>query len=283
MLRLLPDVGERRDLRLSEERVREAARTVHEDGFVIMEGVIAPEHLDALREKMDADLQTLLTAKTLPVNFNRGHLQQDPPPFAPYVFRDVVANPFAVQVAREVFGGGFANTFYSGNTNLPGTEAQPVHADSGQLWKGMTVGHPPAQLVVNVVVEDVTERNGSVELWPGTHLIPEVGRGDDIKVDPITLEARRRAAPPVRGNLAKGDMLLRDIRLWHGGTPNRSDRPRQMIALIYTIGWMDRGRPLRFNKGCEAAFEDCGFDPNVEFTDEPIDYVFRNHPYDYAG
>ena len=22
-------------------------------------------------------------------------------------------------------------------------------------------------------------------------------------------------------------------------------------------------------------------DPNVEFTDEPIDYIFRNHPYDY--
>jgi hypothetical protein len=63
--------------------------------------------------------------------------------------------------------------------------------------------------------------------------------------------------------------------------PNPSDHPRQMIAMIHNIHWFRQGRPLQLNKGCEGVFDDCGFDPNVEFTDEPIDYIFRNHPYDY--
>lgn len=273
--------AERERERLSDRNLDIAVRAIRDDGFVILEDVIAHEHLDILREKMSADLETLLTAKVLPNNFVKNHLQQDPPPFAPYVFRDIVANPYVVQVSAAALGEGFFNSFYSGNTNLPGSTEQPVHADAGHLWKGLTVAHPAAQLVVNFVPDDVTERNGSVELWAGTHLDTTVARGDDIKVPLDVLDARRRERPPVRGNARKGAILIRDIRLWHRGTANRSDRPRQMIALIHNIDWLHRNKPLRFGIGCEAAFENCGFDPNVVFTDEPIDYIFRNHPYDY--
>jgi len=272
---------ERRSEQLTAEHLAAAVRALRQDGYVILEDVIAHEHLDVLRAKMDEDLKTLLTAKRLPHNFVRNHLQQDPPPLAPYVFRDVVANPWVVQVSRAVLGEGFFNSFYSGNTNLPGSTEQPVHADIGQLWRGLSVGHPAAHLVVNVVLEDVTEQNGSIELWPGTHLDTTIAWGDDIKVPPEALEARRRVCPPVRGNLRKGAVLLRDMRLWHRGMPNYSDRPRPMIAMIHNVAWLERHPPLRFGKGCEAAFENCGFDPNVVFTDEPIDYIFRNHPYDY--
>ena len=76
--------------------------------------------------------------------------------------------------------------------------------------------------------------------------------------------------------MCKGSVLIRDIRLWHRGVPNRSNRPRHMIAMIHNIRWLRRGNPLPFNKGCEAAFNNSDLDHNVEFTDEPIDYLSLN-------
>jgi hypothetical protein len=34
-----------------------------------------------------------------------------------------------------------------------------------------------------------------------------------------------------------GSMLLRDLRVWHRGTPNRSVRSRPNLALVYTRPW----------------------------------------------
>ena len=267
---------------MSQADLNKAVEAIRYDGFIILEDTVSHEHLDILHEKMDADLETLMTAPDLPVNFTDGHLQQDPPPFAPYVFEDIVANPFVAQVTKAVLGNGVFNSYYSGNTNCPGSKMQPVHIDGGQLWRGLKLAHPAARLVVNIVLEDVTEENGSIELWPGSHLDTTVSVDDStIKVPLQTVEERWLIAVPERGNMKKGSVLIRDIRLWHRGMPNYSDRPRQMLAMIHNIGWYQRGNPLAFNKGCEAVFEGCGFDPNVRFTDEPIDYIFRNRSYDY--
>ena len=122
---------------------------------------------------------------------------------------------------------------------------------------------------MNICPADASEENGSVELWPGSHMVVGVDGG----VDTVTEEARRKIAPPVRGNMKKGSVLIRDARLWHRGVPNPSDRPRHIIAMVYNIRWLRRGKPLLFGKGCEAAFISGDLDPNVEFTDEPIDYL----------
>ena len=144
------------------------------------------------------------------------------------------------------------------------------------------MAHPAVSLVINIAPMDVTEHNGSIELWPGSHLDTNVALDDaTIKVDEQIVEARREIAPPVRGNTKKGSVLIRDMRLWHRGMPNSSDRPRQMIAMVHNIHWFRRKRRVQFKTGCEAAFENSQIDPNVEFTDEPIDYIFRNRPYDY--
>jgi hypothetical protein len=267
---------------MSETHLNQAVHAIREDGYVILSDVISHAHLDLLREKMDEDLRTLMTASVLPVNFVKQHLQQDPPPFAPYVFRDVVANPWVIQVTRKVLGEGLFNSCYTGNTNCPGSGTQPVHVDLGQLWSGLKMAHPAVSLVINIAPMDVTEHNGSIELWPGSHLDTNVALDDaTIKVDERIVKARRELAPPVRGNTKKGSVLIRDMRLWHRGMPNSSDCPRQMIAMVHNIHWFRRKRRVQFKTGCEAAFENSQIDPNVEFTDEPIDYIFRNRPYDY--
>ena len=73
-----------------------------------------------------------------------GHLMLGPPPFAPFVFDDIVANPFAIQVSQAILGDSFFNGFYCGNTNCPGNQTQPLHRDTGHLWPDLEVAHPAA-------------------------------------------------------------------------------------------------------------------------------------------
>lgn len=122
---------------------------------------------------MEADSQILLSAhKWGGAGEIPGHLQQGHH-FAPTFFADIVADPFATQVTKAILGEGVYNRFYNGNANCPGSGTQPLHPDTPHLWPTSTMPHPPASLVVNVSLVDVSEANGATELWPGTHLIAE--------------------------------------------------------------------------------------------------------------
>ena len=263
--------------KLTEAHMAEALKAIRVDGYVVLENVVSHEHLDILRERMDADSQILINAeKWGGAGRLVGHLQQGPPPYAPYMFRDVVANPYVVQVTKELLGAGLYNNFYNGNTNCPGSITQPLHRDGSHLWPDHDVAHPTAEVVVNISPLDTTEENGSVELWPGSHLDVS-GR----RIEEEEEEARRKIAPPIRGNAKKGSALIRDIRLWHRGVPNPSDKPRHMIAMIYRASWLKSDRRLKYKIGCEAAFENSDLDHNAEFLDfakekiDDYDYLFN--------
>lgn len=271
-MEISPSPAERREERLTQAHLGQAVQTILEDGFVILRDVVDHDHLDALLPRMTADSERLIAAEKwggagrLP-----GHLQQGPPPIAPYVFKDIVANPFAIQVTHSILGDGMYNRFYNGNTNCPNSPMQPLHADAG-LWPGVDVPHPPTTLIVNVSLVDVTEENGSTQLWPGTHLLPTLS---DRRVDEET-EARRKAAvPPVRANTRKGSLVIRDARLWHRGMPNLTNTIRHMIALIHNIHWLASPAEMWFDSRCRAEFpDDDRIDFNARFTEKPIEYLF---------
>ena len=263
--------------KLTAAHMAEALKAIRVDGYVVLENVVSHEHLDILRERMDADSQILINAeKWGGAGRLVGHLQQGPPPYAPYIFRDIVANPYVVQVTKELLGPGLYNNFYNGNTNCPGSTTQPLHRDGAHLWDDQEIAHPTTEVVVNISPQDTAEENGSVELWPGSHL--QVGNGG---VDEEQEEARRKICPPIRGNAKKGSALIRDMRLWHRGVPNPSDKPRHMIALIYRVSWLKSNRRLKYKIGCEAAFENSDLDHNAEFLDfakekiDEYDYLFN--------
>ena len=263
--------------KLTDVHVDQAVQAIHVYGYVVLEDIINHEHLDILRERMDADSQILIKAeKWGGAGGLKGHLQQGPPPFAPYIFRDIVANPYVIQVTKALLGPGLYNNFYNGNTNCPGSTRQPLHRDGDHLWADQKMAHPAAQVVVNISPQDTSEENGSVELWPGSHLDVS-GRRIDAEYE----EQRLIIAPPVRGNAKKGSALIRDIRLWHRGVPNLSDEPRHMIAMIHRVSWLKSNRKLKYHTGCEAAFENSDLDPNAEFIDfaakkiDDYDYLFN--------
>lgn len=250
-------------------KVAQAVNAIRTDGYVILDNLISHAHLDLLREKMTEDSHTLINAeKWGGAGRVKGHLQQGPPPMAPYIFRDIVSNPFVIQVTREVLGEGLFNSFYNGNCNCPGSGTQPLHPDQPHLWPDMEVAHPASSLVVNICLVKTTEENGAVELWPGSHL----------NTKPLTdenMEEQRGLRPPIRGETEKGSVLIRDMRVWHRGVPNHTNEIRHMIAMVHNISWRVRNQTLRYGSGCEAMFDSAELDHNATFTNEPIDYLFR--------
>ena len=268
---ITPSQRERKAGKLFKRNLSKALEAIRTDGYVVIENIVDTEHLNILRVRMDEDSAVLTKAeKWGGAGHLIGHLQQGPPLCAPFVFQDVVANPIVIQVNTELLGEGIFNKFYNGNTNCPGSISQPMHRDGPALWPGQVTPHPTAQVVVNIPPQEVTEENGAIELWPGSHL-------NTISKYPINegmQEEQRKINPPIRGCTNLGSVLIRDIRLWHRGVPNLSDNPRHMIAQIHTIHWYRRGESLLFQTGCEDAFpENCGLDHNATFTEKSLDHL----------
>ncbi len=264
----------------SPEHLAQATTALKQDGIVILKNVVDLAHLDILQERMFADLETILHRKDAPFQFNTGNVQQDPPPFPPYLFRDILVNPFVVAVTKSILGSGLQNTFYSGNTALPGGMRQPVHSDTHHLWPNLDVAHPAHMLVVNIPIVAMDVRNGSTEVWPGTHLDTTMGaQMGSIQVPEDALERRRAISPPLQPTVQRGSVVIRDMRLWHAGMPNHTDQPRPMLAMIHQVRWLPTGK-LTFAKGSEAFLADSDLITPAEFVDGAIDYLHNHASYD---
>ena len=165
------------------------------------------------------------------------------------------------------------NSFYSGNTALPSESRQPVHADIGHLWQNQEHAHPAYALVVNVPVVDMGPENGSTEVWPGTHLDQGVSIQDGfIEISEEKLANRRAISPPVQPIVRAGSMVIRDIRMWHAGMPNRTQTPRPMIAMIHYVSWWPSS-PLKLHKSAEELLKHPLLRQHAEYIEGDIDHI----------
>jgi len=127
--------------------------------------------------------------------------------------------------------------FISGNTALPPTAdappaSQPIHNDAD-------FDHPkiPFAFVINVPLVSMEPTNGSTEVWLGTHANTTIADQEGVHGERASgmikkelLEKRRLVREPCQPVIKKGSVIVRDLRLWHGGKPNLSDEPRVMLA-----------------------------------------------------
>ncbi|MES1147311.1 MAG: phytanoyl-CoA dioxygenase family protein, partial [bacterium] len=284
MVTITPSPAELAAGRLSDANVAKAREAILRDGCVALQDVVSQESLDVLHEVMIRDLDLFLNSPNKPFNWVKGNVQQGPPPVDPYLFRDVLVNDFVIQATKSVLGPGLHNIMYGGNTAMPSESRQPAHADIGQLWPNQEVAHYPAMLVVNIPTVDVSAANGSTEIWLGTHLDTSVAMQDgDIVVAPDVLEARRAISPPLQPDIKRGTAVIRDVRMWHAGMPNRTENPRPMIAMIHAVSWWEKGS-LPFPKGSEAVFEHPDLVTDTVFVEpDSLDYVKLHGGYAYEG
>lgn len=234
--------------------------SLREHGAAVVLDAVDPGTCDRLAAAMLAELDAAAaTPAALEVP---GHVQHNPPPRAEHLHADVIANPSATAIARALLGPGFHLTLYTGNTMLGHTtQAQPVHWDEPQLWPASAgaLAPPAHSLTVNMPLVDVTEANGALELWPGTHLDLRSGdRGKEgLRVPDGWLEGRRAEVAPARVPVPKGALLLRDGRVWHRGTTNTTPDPRPVVAVVYAAWWF-RPLPIDFYSDAQPVLEAAG-------------------------
>jgi ectoine hydroxylase-related dioxygenase (phytanoyl-CoA dioxygenase family) len=225
------------------ETLQLAVNLIQVNGYVIFEEVLPREKVEQLNKRYNEILNPYLErnyeAVYNPKNgFNDGtnHIRLYLPFEQPFIDESIIAHPYVTALLDQLLGEDAVLQYFATNTSLPGGEkCQPVHADtSSRFGDRCQVNLPISNLVVNFPLVDTHENNGPMELWPGgTHLLPDYWYG------PKAYNKGKMAEHMhfIKAFMPAGSIMIRDDRMWHRGTPNKSDQPRPNIAMIYSAQW----------------------------------------------
>ena len=191
--------------------VEEHARELETSGYTVLESCVDVKCMEEVQKQLIAEYES---ARPLPWRGGGkwfGHVEYVPSPSCP-IIQEVASNQRIQEVLDRAMGKNYKIIGLGGNANLPGSTYQPAHMDGVQ---GTDF------LVVNIPLGKVTEQNGSLELWPGTHK-------ENLTVSQFNSKPRQSA----RVNSSPGDIAIRYSNVWHRGTPNRSSEVRFMLAIL---------------------------------------------------
>ena len=222
------------ELELDRDRLHLAVEHVRNNGYVLFEDVIPRSLIDDVLRSFEPLLESHLRSGATQ-STKLKHCNMYVPFVTPFADERVVAHPLALSVVEALLGEECICHYFASNTALPGSEFQPVHADIFPLFPDARLVLPPYSLVVNIPLVDFTEGNGPLEIWPGgSHHY--VAATSDIPKLASTMKSERLL-------MRAGSVLIRDSRMWHRGTQNRSGQPRPSLALVYSREWLKLTRP----------------------------------------
>ncbi|KAM0708879.1 hypothetical protein Q7P35_002915 [Cladosporium inversicolor] len=265
---------------LSPELMAEALTFLHRDGIIILANAIDTKHLDALQAILGPEAEQVAQDPDHHFNFGKETRNMDQaPPLAPeLMYQDIWANPLAVAILKNVMGPELVCHYANGNTALQATGRQPVHSD-------IHTAHPlfPFAYAINIPLCDVSADNGSTEIWPGSHRDSNIdqhrgeGSGEGhLTIKHSLIEERRKNCPPVQPSSRKGSLIIRDIRLWHAGMPNRTAAPRIMLAFVAQPKWFQAPSkvllPEKARNIVEAWQRETGLEYAVQWVEGDVDH-----------
>jgi ectoine hydroxylase-related dioxygenase (phytanoyl-CoA dioxygenase family) len=218
-------------MKLTPEQARAHADEVRETSLTVLKGLIPVEKIDAWNQAFQPILKDAIRREG--DNPNRGKNRV----YATLPFQDLWADPEIIDndaimaVVEELVGADGVMCQLATDTPWLGSEYQDLHRDTQLLFPESGAETPPYQLAVNFPLVDVTDENGPMEYAPGTHMTSKE-------------EGMRRIesgeTPLVRGYLNRGDVVIRDVRHIHRGTPSFSEVPRPMVVIGYSRRWLFR-------------------------------------------
>jgi len=275
----LPDSARKSGV-LSPELMAEALTFLHRDGIIILANAIDTNHIDTLQAILGPEAEEVVQDPNHHFNFGREtrNMDQAPPLEPELMYKDIWANPAAVTVLKYVMGPELVCHYANGNTALQATGRQPVHSD-------IHTAHPlfPFAYAINIPLCDVNAENGSTEIWPGSHRDSNIDQHDGegsgeghLTIKHYLLEERRKHSPPVQPNSRKGSLIIRDIRLWHAGMPNRTPAPRIMLAFVVQPKWFQAPSkvliPEKARSVVEAWKKETGLEYAVQWVEGDVDH-----------
>ena len=265
-------------MRYGSDRHDAFARDFNRDGLVLLRAHFDPDLLRRWRDAFRPLLAEHIARE--PDSPNRGaqRFYVTLPFAATFADAAIHEDPDVLAIVERVAGADPVLCQLATDTPLKGSGFQDWHADTPPLFPETGSNDTPSfQLAVNFPLVDVTDAHGPLETTFGTHRM----RKDEA----LSALASGRCAPR-RIAMALGDVLIRDVRLLHRGTPNRSDEPRPMVVLGYSRRWLHRPEVhIRVPQSTFAALSERGrrlvrFNPVVaDGQDTEARESYRNFAY----
>ena len=250
---------------------------VRKDGFCILPQHFSPETLSnwsmAFMPLLDAHiaregrLQNRGTARyyvTLPFT-------------SPFADPSIYEDEDVLAIVEGLIGKDAVMCQLASDTPVLGSDYQDVHRDAPPLFPETGQETPPFQLAVNFPLVDITIENGPFEITGGTHMMAkEEGlrrmESGEIRLEPLIMRV--------------GDVMIRDVRGLHRGTPNRTSSPRPMIVIGYSRRWLFRPEvSIRIPRVALASLSERArhllrFNPVVEsLDDQPENEIYQSFAY----
>lgn len=193
------------------------------EGYLVLPGFISRQLLERLRETLEelwtqegghagSEFRQEPGARRLANLVAKGE-----------VFREVIANPDVLGWVAQVLGPRFKLSSLNARSANPNSDCRlPLHADMGAL------ADERGYWVCNTVwmLDDFTAENGALRAVPGSHrwgTLPQQALADPMAAHPQEIL--------VTG--AAGTVAIMNAHLWHGGTANRTARPRRALHAFY--------------------------------------------------
>ena len=244
-----PDEAQVRRLPSATGDLRVAKSDLEEFGYCVLEGLLAPEKVKHLRERvmhqtaaeeargLHDQAQGASASQYVYMLINKGA-----------IFRELVEHPAILELVEHVLGPDFLLSASDAVICKPGGSVMPLHTD--QWWMPHPVPRNGPQLrvgsirrftyrneaneqagrlisaaaVANVMwmVSDFTEDNGATRLVPGSHLSGE---------QPNPSVPYKVAS--IAGTGSAGTAIVFDGRIWHATGSNTTDQPRAGVITAY--------------------------------------------------
>lgn len=260
--------------------------SLRRNGFVVLKNVLSDDELDAAYSAIDPMIAHILEKN---ISFgNRGPNRMSASGFYKnidkqdglYTMRE---NPQLAKFMRELFKEcGYQYGGAGADISGPGSGYQWLHSDdTGSLpfsgdddirhrhWK-------PSMVMAHPILEEWHNRNGPLRIIPWT--ATSAGTYGNISKEG-TSYAKEQEWNFINSWIPaqRGDVIIRDVRVLHGGTPNRTDQPRIMIALSFYNNeavekYPSKYIPFRKQDASLPRFHDFDQDSAIDKFAEDVEY-----------
>src|SRR5215207_2291796 len=218
-------------MRYDQSQIDQFINEVQTEGLCILRDHLPVQTLNRWRERFLPLLHSHIEREGHIQNRGSQRFYVTLPFIAPFADENIFANPDVLAIVENLVGRDFTMVQLATDTPLKGSDYQELHRDAPPLFPETGSETPAFQLAVNFPLVDVTPDNGPFETSFGTHLMTkEEGlrriETGEIEVKPLMMKV--------------GDLMIRDVRGIHRGTPNRTDQPRPMCVIGYSRRWLFR-------------------------------------------
>ncbi|MBT3425649.1 MAG: hypothetical protein HOJ61_06945 [Gammaproteobacteria bacterium] len=246
------------------DELERAAKLFYRDGFVCVKEVLTADQLSFLRSGCDRvikemlDLDPARTGNRGSHRYSFGGASKTGGQLHHPEWAMLVDIPIVSEIVSAIFGSAdYIVRSGGGDFCLPGAiDYQPLHSDmsdrqviSGRQGKEFVFGSfsdpegrmnyrdlPCPYICCNFLATDFTRLNGPTRQIAGTQRSQQPM--PSLEQEPAWMKLSTVCPVPA------GSVLIRDVRAWHGGTPNLSEEVRAIPNVEYFAPWFREPMPI---------------------------------------